>query len=385
MVSVSYTSDLFAEGASPYGVPLTFLLSQLDLSAIIADIEKTYYAPCLAHHFHYRPELMLKLWFFKQYHKLTFRNVIESLTDDDLFYLLTAKEWEEYKRHEFRLPSASALHYFMHNRLGEEGLTRIMFQLGKEILHYLNHHPELAKSQNAIIDSTPLEASRYSLYNAYNPYYGILMSKAHIISVEGYPLYCIFSEGTEDDGTYGHRLVHAIKPMNPQFTTCLCDGGYDNFLMYAEIHEELNAVPVIRIRDNYKIHREATRKEIWKLINSLWKEGGDVHDPHQKKLMFLYNLQLEDMKNPDKYKELVGMNLRNKNITYYKEIEEQLKRRGRCEEFHSQIKLVFKFNVKGYQKYSRANYVMLDFITTQAMMLAYLQNGSLNKSLAGFV
>ena len=144
-------------------------------------------------------------------------------------------------------------------------------------------------------------------------------------------------------------------------------------------------MPVIRIRDNYKIHREATRKEIWKLINSLWKEGGDVHDPHQKKLMFLYNLQLEDMKNPDKYKELVGMNLRNKNITYYKEIEEQLKRRGRCEEFHSQIKLVFKFNVKGCQKYSRANYVMLDFITAQAMMLAYLQNGSLNKSLAGFV
>ena len=144
-------------------------------------------------------------------------------------------------------------------------------------------------------------------------------------------------------------------------------------------------MPVIRIRDNYTIHSEATRKEIWKLINSLWKEGGDVHDPHQKKLTFLYNLQLKESKNPDKYKELVGMNLRNKNITFCKEIEQQLRNRGRCEELHSQIKQVFKFNVKGCREYSRANYVILDFITSQAMMLGYLQNGSLNKSLAGFV
>jgi len=385
MVSVDYTHELFVEEAPAYGVPLLFLLSQLNLSAICAKIEKRYYDAAFENRFHYRIELLIKIWFVKQYRKLSFRSVCKSLSHEDLSYLLTSDELKRYKNHTFHLPSPSTVHHFMHVRLGKEGIDYLMFLLGEEIYRLLRSNPKWRKMLIAVIDSTPLEASRYSIYADYNPHYKIPMAKAHIISVAGYPLFLIFSEGNEDDGLYGHRLIEAIKPLNPEFISCLCDGGYDNFNMYAEIFEGLHAIPIIRIRENGVIHHEATRKKIWKIVNSLWKQGGDVYASHEDKLSFLYHLPSEKGKNSDYYKELVGKNLRNKNITFYKEVEEELKKRGRCEQFHSQIKDVFKFDVKHLRKESREDYVKLDFITSQAMFLAYLQNGSLNQHLAGFV
>ena len=299
---------------------MTYLLSQLDLSAVAQEIENHYYSPSVRKRFHYPVELMLKLWVYKRYRHLTFRTVIDSLTLNDLFYLLTNEELKKFNEGRFKLPSPSALHHFLTYRLGEYGMKFIMSQLGSELLHLLNIRPENAQGLVGIIDSTPLIASRYSPYAVYNPHYETWMAKAHIISTNGYPLYMFFSEGNEDDGKYGHFLVNEVKLQNPHFKACLCDGGYDNFLMYAEIHEELKAQPAIRIRENAVLHHEATRKEIWKMVNSKWKEGGDVWTTHQGKLAFLYNLRPGDDESPTKYKELVGMNIRNKNLLNYAEI-----------------------------------------------------------------
>ena len=176
-----------------------------------------------------------------------------------------------------------------------------MFRLGQEILKKLNSLQTEEKGIIGVIDSTPLEASRYSPYAFFHPHYGIRMSKAHIFSACGLPIYLMFSEGNEDDGKYGHFLVKKVAEMKQHIDYCLCDGGYDNAVMYAEIHEEMHAHPVIRMRYDAVIHHEAARKEIWKLVNSFWKVGGDVYAPHKKKLAFLYHLTPRDLDNPDKY------------------------------------------------------------------------------------
>jgi len=211
MVVVNYQSEVFNEGKLPSGIPLTYLLSQLDLSALVLKIEHHYYSLDLNQRFHYRVDLMLKLWIYKQYHQFTFRTVMEALTMSNLSFLLTETELKKYRKGMFKLPSPSALHHFITYRLGPEGVKFVMSQLGAAILHLLNIQSGKTKGLVGIIDSTPLIASRYSPYAVYNPHYETWMAKAHIISTDGYPLYMIFSEGTEDDGKYGHLLLNAAK------------------------------------------------------------------------------------------------------------------------------------------------------------------------------
>lgn len=385
MVRLNYHEDVFAEGETHYGVLQTYLLSQLDLSSIAQSIEKQYYSPIVNVRFHYRVELLLKLWIFMRYHKKTYRTVISSLTDEDLANLLTKEELEKFHQGKFSLPSPSTLHHFVVYRLKDEGIAHVSSLLGTAMMHHLKNNTSTPDGDEGIVDSTPLEASRYSPYATFNPHYKMWMAKAHIVSTAGYPLFMIFSEGAEDDGKYGHLLVNEVKKMNPEFKSFLCDGGYDSFLMYAEIFGELGARPIIRIRDTAVIHPEASDERLRKVANSQWKKGGDGKASIQDIRKFLYTLPVSDTKNPDKYKELVGINLRNENLEIISEIDEALDKRGRCEEMHSQLKDIFKFNVKRCHKDHRALYVMLDFIAAQSMLLAYLQNNSSKKSLAGFI
>lgn len=385
MVVTNYSNEVFSEdGESHYGVLQTYLLSKLDLTPLENEIKKRYYAKNIGRKFHYRIALLLKLWAYMRYHQLSYRTVLHNLTEEDLQNLLTTEEFKRIKTGEFSLPSPSTLHHFAMYRLGDEGLNFLMECLGSGILHQLKMNSN-SDGAYGIIDSTPVEASRYSQCATFNPHYNIYMSKAHIISTSGYPLYMIFSEGTEDDGKYGFKLLDAVKSMNPGFEGVLCDKGYDTFLLHAAIFGELGAKPIIAIREDAVIHPEATDLGIHMAVNSQWKKGGDTSATIPEQLKFLYDLDATCYKNPDKYKELVGMYLRNQNLQNSHKIEEILDKRGRCEEMHSQLKDVFKFNIKRCRKQSRSLYVKLDFIAAQCMFLAYLQNNSSKKSLAGYL
>ena len=195
----------------------------------------------------------------------------------------------------------------------------------------------------------------------------------------------IFSEGTESDEKYGLKLIENLKSMKPTFDAILCDGGYDSFQMHATIFGELGSKPVIEIRDNAVIHTEASEARIHKVVNSHWRNGGDTSATLQEQLKFLYNFDASSCKNPEIYKEIIGKYLRNQNLQNSQDTKTKLKKRGRCEEMHSQLKAVLKFNVKGYRKEHRSLYTKLDVITAQCMYFTYLQNNSTKKALAGYL
>ena len=371
VITVDYSQYLFAENGNPEGIPITYLLSRLDLKTSAKKIETLCYAP---NHFHYPVDLMLKLLIIKCYRKVSYRVLNATLTDEDLLYLFSHDQLKA----GISLPSPKTLHHFLHYRLGEKGLEDLMISIGKELTRHLNYHHRDDDGSTIIIDSTPLVASRYSTVSPFNPHYRIFMDKAHIVSADGYPLAMIFTGGNENDSPYGRELVSVIEPMNVKAKMCLCDGGYDNFEMYADIFGKLHAKPVIDIRENAVIHEEGSEESIYKRVNSLWKSGGDVSKPVDQQLTFLYSLG-------DTYKEVIGKYLRNIQLMNQDENDLLLQKRGMCERLHAQIKKVFKFDVIGCRKDSRQLYTMLNFVSAQSMLLAYLQNHSQNTTLSGYI
>ena len=78
--------------------------------------------------------------------------------------------------------------------------------------------------------------------------------------------------------------------------------------------------PLIEQRESKKIHFERTNRRIDHRVNKLWKKGGNIKDPIEKKLEFLYD--------NNRWKQ-VGMYIRNKNILN-PNFQEQYKSRSDC-------------------------------------------------------
>ena len=378
MSQIDAKAELFDENTENCGLPLTALLRCLSLERIANEIEKQYYKP---HHFHYPVVLLLKLLIIMRYRKLSFRKVMFSLTEDDLENILTTEQIKA----GLQLPSGKTLHHFVCYRLGETGIEWLMKELGKELTHLLNHRHIEDEGMTLIVDSTPLEASRYSKVSPYNVYYEIHMDKLHITMADGYPVCCMFSDGLANDAPYGRDLMKMAAEFNPKVADVLADGGYDNVLMYADIYANFGIIPAIRMRENSVFNPDGSRMNIKKTVNKLWKRGGDMKKPVEEQITYLYSLQTRGKEKPEKFKELAGAYLRNQAFINYDNVLSRLNERGLCERRHAQFKNVMKFNVKGYREESRKLYIFLDFIAIQCMFLTYLQNHSQNTNLAGYV
>ena len=164
---------------------------------------------------------------------------------------------------------------------------------------------QLSHEKSGIMDSTPLETSRYDQYAEFLPHYQCKMYKAHIFHRGDIPVFCCFSEGAKSDLTYATDMIKGVEPMKPKIATVFADGGYDTFGVHADIHHFLHARPVIDFRKTAVIHDQGNVDRIDYWVNKMWKEGGLVHDTPEKKLEFLYKLGR---------KEQVGMYFRNQNL-----------------------------------------------------------------------
>lgn len=377
---IDYSGELFDNFEVTSGIPLSFLLSKLYFDELVIEIQNRYYSEQISQRFHYPIELMLKLCILKCFRKVSFRLLPFTLTDEDCEYLFPQTPVKDLTR----IPSPSTIHHFVNYRLKAEGMKFVMDFVGKQIVHLLNLQNRNEKLP-LIIDSTPLEASRYSKISPKNPYYGIPMDKAHIVSMGGYPAYMIFSGGLESDVSYAHLLIDALQPMQPKSTYCICDGAYDKYTLFADIFVKLGTTPVIAIRKNAVFSDMGKMANINDTLVSLWKQGGDKNQKIESKLKFLYNAKPRNGESPDKYKKIVGGYLRNQLIIHEEEYKEILKMRGLCEQKHAQFKNTVKFDVKGYRADKRELYVLLNFISIQCVMLAYLQNNSQNTAIAGFL
>jgi len=370
--------ELFSDAVGvAKNVELSFLLRYCSFKQIAAQIEVKHYSLT---HFHYSVELMIKLLIIKCYRKVSFRKLMYTLTDYDLENLLT----DEQIKAGMHLPSGKTVHHFLCYRLGHDGVKYLMTEIGKEIVKHLNFLHRREDRLDIIIDSTPLEASRYSDAD-YNPHYKIQMSKAHIISAHGYPIYMRYSEGNEGDAPYGRMLIHDIAAMQPNAKYCFADKGYDNFEMYADVAQCLHAEPIIQIRDNAVISEDGTEKMIRNVVNKLWKRGGNSEGTIEEMMSFLYTLIPKETENPTKFKELVGKYYRNQALGNQEHILAEIGKRNLCEQRHAQYKNVVKFDIKGYRKSNRPLYTMLNFVAIQSIFLAKLQNNSQNTNLADYI
>jgi hypothetical protein len=85
-----------------------------------------------------------------------------------------------------RYPTGSALHHSVKYRLEVEGIDEIMLMLGKKIA-------KPGKSNEAKLDSTPLEASGYFKNSEFNPHYNGKMDKVHITMIGTYPVFMTYT------------------------------------------------------------------------------------------------------------------------------------------------------------------------------------------------
>ena len=338
------------------GFSLTEFLSSPYLDTIAQTIEREYYSRQVSR-FHYPVILMIKLLVIKCFRKQSYARTIRLLTEDDCFNLGAEKTEAGYL-----LPNPATLHSFVKYRLGVEGVERLMHLVGEAIVLWAQ------KERVGIIDSTPIEASRYDRYALFHPHYQVKMDKAHIFNLGPYPLTMVYSNGTDADLTHLFPLIERVEALKPKLSLVLLDTGYDSYEAHAHLWYHLNARPCIDTRDGAVIQEEGTEPRIRHWVNKLWRAGGDIHAPLTQQLRFLYQHGRVEQ---------VGMHLRNKNLLD-PEFPTLIQSRGECERIHGRIKASVTFHLKGIRHESRKLYMTLNFVAYQILLLFGLRAGLKN-------
>ncbi|CAD6493081.1 MAG: hypothetical protein FFODKBPE_00417 [Candidatus Argoarchaeum ethanivorans] len=106
---------------------------------------------------------------------------------------------------------------------------------------------KLADSKDAKLDSTPLEASRYSKHSDFNPHYGCKMGKAHITMIGTYPVFMTYTNGLAGDSPQLTSHITALLKIKAEIDEYRLDGSYDSFLNHAAIWYRLKAEPLISL------------------------------------------------------------------------------------------------------------------------------------------
>jgi hypothetical protein len=341
------------------GTPITLFLSRTSLSSLVESIEQDYYQMDVPR-FRYPTSIMLKLVAVKCFRKLSYARTIQFLTLQDCVHLDMPRDETG-----FRIPHPATLHHFVKYRLGTDGVKSMMNLLGTTLVK------ELPDAKVGIVDSTPLEASRYDKYAPFNPHYTIRMDKAHIFHLGQFPLAMVYSGGLDADSTHLPSLISVVKPMNPHLDIVKLDGGYDTFQSLADIWYHLQCRPCATPREGAVYHEDGTVDRVRHWVNKLWKKGGDIHAPLGEQLRFLYEQGREEQ---------VGMFFRNQNLKD-PVFETLLKGRGDCERVHNSIKSTVTFQIKRIRQESKELYMILNFISYQMLLVTGLVAGLDNPSI----
>ena len=124
------------------------------------------------------------------------------------------------------------------------------------------------------IDSTPLEASRYSAWADFNPHYRIKMAKAHIIMVDGIPFMSTFTNGNVNDNPVFQNLLESMQDYNVHGAQFYADGGYDSHDSYANTFRLTGTVLNGNAGSNGRYHDNATFKNLKRHYNKHHNDFG---------------------------------------------------------------------------------------------------------------
>ena len=195
------------------------------------------------------------------------------------------------------------------------------------------------------VDSTPLEASRYSEWAEFNVHYNIRMAKAHIIMVNGVPLTYSFTNGRAADGPEFIRLLQGYDSVQLRGIRILSDGGYASHDTYLEVFRRTGMVMSSNIRHDGIVHEEATYPKLIRLYNGLNRNRDFVPQKHitpGRMLRYLAN---------HGYGDRVGWFLRNLDMCRGDRIHcADAKDRHVCETVHHGMKRWVSLDVRGLNR-----------------------------------
>jgi len=331
-------------------VSLCQFLFFLNIADIAQQIENHFYSD-KDWHFRYNVSAMIKFAVVKFFRQQPYKKIILS---EEEAWLLGFKE----KDGKIPVPSGGTLHHFVKNRLGIEGINKIMEMVGERII-------KLIDSKEAKLDSTPLEASRYDAHSDFNPYYECKMDKAHITMIGTYPVFMTYTDGNDGDSPQLPLHIAALLKINVKINEFRLDGSYDSFENHAEIWYKLKAKPLISLPVDAVINEEGEIERIDHWANKMWKLGGSRHMKIDDKLRFLYEHGRSEQ---------VGMYLRNLTLRD-KTFPDSYKLRKECERIHGHMKITLKFDVRRIREENRELYSKFNFVVYQLLLLTNLQNG----------
>lgn len=210
------------------------------------------------------------------------------------------------------------------------------------------------------IDSTPMEASRYSLRYSYSPHYEIWMGECHIIMCNGYPLVCTFTNANESDCLELPKLLEMLPAHMSGVMEFTSDGAYASFANYSSVFSKLNVVMASNVGKSSVFHEVRSWEYIENLYSRQWKEGD--YRPNatpSSKLNFLTRKGFD---------EPVGIFLRNLDMSRGKWISNTYARnRHVCETVHRAMKRWMDFDVRGLRKESDSQRKSFRFFTAQVL------------------
>lgn len=215
------------------------------------------------------------------------------------------------------------------------------------------------------VDSTPVEASRYSSWADFNPHYRIRMGKMHIVMRNGIPFVHKFTNGNSNDCPVFIDLLENFDGVKVPDSRMLADGGYDSFETYEKVFMRTGCIMHGNPGNNGVYHEEAEWKDILRRYNRMHNLDGFITQKNTTPNHILRFM----VKNGEE--ELVGKFLRNLDIRRGNRIhEEAALDRHICETVHHAMKRWVNFDVRGimYRFVERRLSLKIMFCTFLALL-----------------
>ena len=197
------------------------------------------------------------------------------------------------------------------------------------------------------IDSTPLEASRYSSWADFNPHYKIHMGKSHLIMINGIVTCMKFTNGNAGDNPSFLEMLSQMPTRRLKDTELLSDGSYDSFETYAQVFMKFGVVMGSNTGAGSVKHDEAAWDNVLRHYNKYSKDKGFIPSGKAAPDQILRFLTSRGKS------ELVGKALRNMDMSRGIRIQElHALKRHVCETVHHAMKRWVDYTVRGlHEKY----------------------------------
>ena len=306
---------------------------------------------------------MMMIMLFTEVRKTTFGGAVADLNDIGGQERLKALGMP-FKNGRYRCPSKSTISDFV-NKVWPRLEERMSEEIRTEIIRMVSPDGILIT-----VDSTPLEASRYSKRCEYSPHYEIRMDKSHILMTNGIPLVQTWTGGNGSDYKELFKLTDMMGGLNPSHVRgFVTDGSYHGFEAYAEVFKKTGKVLATNQGKDAVHHPEAEWKDIERAYAKMWRL------PEFRPSKYVSNAEKIRFLIKHGKANLVGRFMHNLDLARGSVISEQWAlERHVCETRHFQFKRWMRYDVRGLRAGSVRNRLSLRFLFAQILTMAMTPN-----------